>query len=119
MEQFNIKKKEGEEELPLEKLRKLKEKDELIKREDSMHPTPLHAVDLDKLDPAVLELYRLYDKGEIDTARAGIKAVGEKIKEIPNKKLRENNEEFVNWIDDAIEQEFLNKELGKDQSLIE
>lgn len=119
MKEFNIEKKEEQEESPMDKLKKLKEKDELVKREDSTHPTPLHAIDLDNLDPAVLKLYRLYDGGEIDTARTDIKAAGEKIEKIPKKEARENNKKFLNWIDKAIEQKFLNKELGKDQSLTE
>ena len=112
-------KKEEEEKSPIEKLKEIKEKDDFIKKEDSLHPTPLHAIDLDNLDPGALELYRLYDEGDIDSARAGIRLIGEKIEKIKDKKKRENNEKLLNYVDNLIGEKFLKEKLEQDQSLIE
>lgn len=108
-----------EEKSPIENLKERQEKDNLIKKEDPLHPAPLHAINLDKLHPALLELYKLYEGGEIDAAKADIQVAGEKIREMQDKKTKENNEKFLNWIDDKIVSEFSKKQLSGDQSLIE
>jgi hypothetical protein len=100
----------------LDKLKELKAKQETANKEDPTYPMPLHPIDLDNLDPAVLKLYELYEggrKNDLEVAQTSIEAIREKMEKAGNKEKRENDEKFINWIDDEINRKLSESTLAE------
>lgn len=115
IEKSNIDKGERGEKSVIERLKEIKEKEEIIKKENPTYGTPWSVINPEKLSQEALELYELYDKGDIKAAEAEISVVRDKLKEIKNKEEKENNEQFINWIDDKIGSKFLGDQLEEDK----
>lgn len=97
------------------RLKEIKAKEESIKKEDPAYGTPWSIIDPEKLIPEAQELFDLFAKDNIETARAEILMIREKIEKIGNKEQKQSNEEFVNWIDDKIEDRFRDRQLEEDK----
>lgn len=117
MEKSNIEKEERPITEELEDLKSIKAKEEKIRKEDPAYSTPWHVIDPEKLDKTALEIYghfRIMELTELKIAQEKLIAFKEKIKEIKNSKQRENNENFIRWIDDKIGTALSNSEVRAD-----
>lgn len=100
-----------------------KEKEMKAIEEDKLHPRVWEHINPDKLIEQCQEVFDLYKKGDSDSLNSAsnkIEAIKIEIEKMKDKKIKDSNQRFIQWIDDevkkALDTAFTKEELEKDNA---
>ena len=112
---FEKSKRQKETNLPLKQLMAIKGREMKIKEEDPNYGTPWGGIDPEKLTPDVLELFNLFNGGDVEAAQTKLQDCEIKIQEIKTTADRSSNEQFLQWIDDKIRDALMQKQAAENK----
>jgi hypothetical protein len=98
-------KKEGES--VLEKIRKFREK------EIEKGPSQWGIIDPKLLLPEAQKVFELVESGQLEAAKAELDALGQKVKEMDEGRVKTTNEAFITYFDDKVIRSMSEKETAE------
>ncbi|MBU4285184.1 hypothetical protein KKF60_01330 [Patescibacteria group bacterium] len=82
-----------------------KEKEMKAMEEDKLHPRAWEHINPDKLIKECQEVFYLYKNGDSDSLNSAmnkIEAIKIEMEKMKDKKTKDSNERFIQWIDDEV-----------------